>query len=96
MELALEAGAEDVAGDEETWEVITSPEDFNSVLDAVRAAGIEPLSSDVSMRPTNSVQVTGATAQQVLRLMEALEDNEDVSNVSANFDIPAEEMEAAG
>ena len=96
MELALEAGAEDVAGDEETWEVITSPEDFNAVLDAVKAAGIEPLSSDVIMRPTNSVQVTGSTAQQVLRLMEALEDNDDVSNVAANFDIPAEEMEAAG
>src|SRR2546426_10158434 len=94
MELALEAGAEDVAGDEETWEVITSPEDFNAVLDAVKAAGIEPLSSDVIMRPTNSVQVTGSTAQQVLRLMEALEDNDDVSNVAANFDIPAEEMEA--
>jgi YebC/PmpR family DNA-binding regulatory protein len=96
MELALEAGAEDVAGDEETWEVITSPEDFNSVLDAIKAANIEPLSSDVMMRPTNSVQVTGATAQQVLRLMEALEEHDDVSNVAANFDIPAEEMEAAG
>jgi YebC/PmpR family DNA-binding regulatory protein len=96
MELALEAGAEDVAGDEETWEVITSPEDFNSVLDAIKAANIEPLSSDVTMRPTNSVQVTGATAQQVLRLMEALEEHDDVSNVAANFDIPAEEMEAAG
>jgi YebC/PmpR family DNA-binding regulatory protein len=96
MELALEAGAEDVAGDEETWEIITSPEDFNSVLDAIKSANIEPLSSNVTMRPTNSVQVTGATAQQVLRLMEALEDHDDVSNVSANFDIPAEEMEAAG
>jgi YebC/PmpR family DNA-binding regulatory protein len=96
MELALEAGAEDVAGDEDTWEVITSPEDFNTVLDAVKAANIEPLSSDVAMRPTNSVQVTGSMAQQVLRLMEALEDNDDVSNVAANFDIPAEEMEAAG
>ena len=96
MELALEAGAEDVAGDEETWEVITSPEDFNAVLDAVKASGIETLSSDVTMRPTNSVQVTGSAAQQVLRLMEALEDNDDVSNVAANFDIPAEEMEAAG
>jgi YebC/PmpR family DNA-binding regulatory protein len=96
MELALEAGAEDVAGDEETWDVITSPEDFNSVLDAIKAANIEPLSSDVTMRPTNSVQVTGATAQQVLRLMEALEEHDDVSNVAANFDIPAEEMEAAG
>ena len=96
MELALEAGAEDVTGDEETWEVITSPEDFNSVLDAIKNANVEPLSSNVTMRPTNSVQVTGAAAQQVLRLMEALEDHDDVSNVSANFDIPAEEMEAAG
>ena len=96
MELALEAGGEDVSGDEETWEVITSPEDFNTVLDAVKSAGIEPLSSDVAMRPTNSVQVTGSTAQQVLRMMDALEDNDDVSNVAANFDIPAEEMEAAG
>ena len=48
------------------------------------------------MRPTNSVQVSGATAQQVLRLMESLEDHDDVARVSANFDIPAEELEAAG
>jgi YebC/PmpR family DNA-binding regulatory protein len=96
MELALEAGAEDVAGDDDTWEVITSPEDFSGVLDAIKSAGIEPISADITMRPTNSVQVAGATAQQVLRLMEALEDNDDVSNVAANFDIPAEEMEAAG
>jgi len=96
MELALEAGAEDVSDDEVSWDVVTSPEDFNAVLDAIKAAAIEPLSADVLMRPTNSVQVTGATAQQVLRLMEALEDSDDVANVAANFDIPAEEMEAAG
>jgi DNA-binding regulatory protein, YebC/PmpR family len=96
MELALEAGAEDVSGDEESWEVVTSPEDFNSVLDAVKAAGIEPLSAEIIMRPTNSVRVTGATAQQVIRLVEALEDHDDVASVAANFDIPAEEMEAAG
>jgi YebC/PmpR family DNA-binding regulatory protein len=96
MELALEAGAEDVSGDEETWEVLTSPEDFNAVLDAVKAAGIEPLSAEIVMRPTNSVRVTGATAQQVIRLVEALEDHDDVASVAANFDIPAEEMEAAG
>ena len=96
MELALEAGAEDVAGDEETWEVVTSPEDFNTVLDAIKAASIEPLSAEVVMRPTNSVTVTGSTAQQVLRLVEALEDHDDVASVAANFDIPAEEMEAAG
>lgn len=96
MEIAIEAGAEDVSGDGETWEVVTSPEDFDAVHEAVKAAGIEPLSADVAMRPTNSVQVTGSTAQQVLRLMEALEDHDDVSSVAANFDIPAEEMEAAG
>ncbi|HKQ06051.1 MAG TPA: YebC/PmpR family DNA-binding transcriptional regulator [Blastocatellia bacterium] len=96
MELALEAGAEDVSGDEESWEVITSPEDFSTVLDAIKAAGIEPLSAEIVMRPTNSVRVTGGTAQQVLRLVEALEDHDDVASVAANFDIPAEEMEAAG
>ncbi|HXG68681.1 MAG TPA: YebC/PmpR family DNA-binding transcriptional regulator [Blastocatellia bacterium] len=95
MEIALEAGAEDVSGDEESWEVVTAPEDFNKVLDAVKGAGLEPLSAEVSMRPTNSVRVTGAAAQQVLRLMEALEDHDDVASVAANFDIPAEEMEAA-
>jgi len=96
MELALEAGAEDVSDDELSWEVVASPEDFNSVLDAVKAAGLEPLSAELVMRPTNSVQVTGQAAQQVLRLMEALEDHDDVATVAANFDIPAEEMEAAG
>jgi len=96
MELALEAGAEDVSGDSESWEVLTAPEDFDAVLDAVRAANIETLSAEISMRPTNSVQVTGSTAQQVLRMMEALEDHDDVASVAANFDIPAEEMEAAG
>lgn len=96
MELALEAGAEDVSGDGESWEVVTSPEDFNTVLDQIKAAGIEPLSSEIVMRPTNSVTVTGPTAQAVLRLVEALEDHDDVASVAANFDIPAEEMEAAG
>jgi YebC/PmpR family DNA-binding regulatory protein len=96
MELALEAGAEDVQDLGDSWEVVSSPEDFGAVLDAVKAAGFEPLSAQVAMRPTNSVQVTGHTAQQVLKLMEALEDHDDVANVAANFDIPAEEMEAAG
>src|SRR5215210_1310933 len=96
MELALEAGAEDVSDDEVSWEVVTAPEDFNAVLDQIKGAGIEPLSSEIVMRPVNSVEVKGATAQQVLRLMEALEDHDDVASVAANFDIPAEEMEAAG
>ena len=96
MELALDAGAEDVSDDEASWEVTTAPEDFNAVLDAIKGAGITPLSAEVLMRPTNSVQVTGSAAQQVLRLMEALEDQDDVASVAANFDMPEEEMEAAG
>lgn len=96
MELALEAGAEDVSDDEVSWELVTSPEDFNTVLDAIKAAGLEPLSAEIVMRPVNSIQVTGPAAQQVLRLMESLEDHDDVAKVAANFDIPAEEMEAAG
>ena len=96
LELALESGAEDVSGDEESWEIITAPEDFDGVLEAIKGAGLEPVSAEVAMRPNNSVQVTGSTAQQVLRMMEALDDHDDVSNVAANFDIPEEEMEAAG
>lgn len=96
MELALEAGAEDVVDDQDSWEVVTAPEDFHKVMEALKGAGIAPPSSEIVMRPTNSVRVTGPSAQQVLRLMEALEDHEDVSSVAANFDIPAEEMEAAG
>ena len=95
MELALEAGAEDVMDDEVSWEIVTAPEDFISVQDAVKAAGIEPISAQTLMRPTNSVEVTGPTAQAVLRLMEALDDHDDVATVSSNFDIPAGEMEAA-
>ena len=96
MELALEAGAEDVSDDGVSWEITTAPEDFNAVLDAVKGANMSPLSAEVMMRPTNSVQVTGPAAQQVLRLMEALEDQDDVASVAANFDIPEAEMEAAG
>src|SRR5262249_18015571 len=96
MELALDAGAEDVVDDQDSWEVVTAPEDFHKVMEAIKGAGIEPPSSELVMRPTNSVKVTGPSAQQVLRLMEALEDHDDVANVSANFDIPPEEMEAAG
>jgi YebC/PmpR family DNA-binding regulatory protein len=95
MEIALEAGAEDVSNLDDSWEVVTAPEDFNAVLDAIKQASIEPVSAEVIMRATNSVHVTGSTAQQVLRLMESLEDHDDVANVSANFDISEADMEAA-
>lgn len=95
MELALEAGAEDVGDDEVSWEIVTAPEDFAAVLEKIKSAGIEPLSAEIVMRPSNSVRVTGAAAQQVLRLMESLEEHDDVASVASNFDIPAEELEAA-
>lgn len=95
MEIALEAGAEDVSNLDDSWEVVTALEDFNAVLDAIKQASIEPVSAEVIMRATNSVHVTGSTAQQVLRLMESLEDHDDVANVSANFDISEADMEAA-
>jgi YebC/PmpR family DNA-binding regulatory protein len=96
LEMALEAGAEDVNDLGVSWEVITAPEDFATVSEAIRQGGIEPLSAEIVMRPSNSVEVRGATAQQVLRLLEALEDHDDVASVAANFDIPEAEMEAAG
>lgn len=95
MELALEAGAEDVNDDEVSWEIVTAPEDFATVLEKVKGAGIEPLSAEIVMRPSNSVRVAGQAAQQVLRLMESLDEQDDVASVASNFDIPAEEMEAA-
>jgi YebC/PmpR family DNA-binding regulatory protein len=95
MELALEAGAEDVADLDDAWEIITLPEQFGDVVENVKKSGVEPESAEVVMRPTNSVRVTGSAAQQVLRLIEALEEHDDVASVAANFDIPAEEMEAA-
>jgi YebC/PmpR family DNA-binding regulatory protein len=88
MELALEAGADDVRDASGDWEVVTQPESFIAVRSALSAAGIEPLSAEVTMLPQNTVPVDGAEAKSVLRLIEMLEDHDDVQAVYANFDIP--------
>lgn len=93
MEIALDAGAEDVLEDADLWEVTTDPNDFGAVRDAMEQAGIPIDSSDLTRIPKNTVRVTGKDAEQLLRLMEMLEDNDDVQNVYANFDIDAAEME---
>ncbi|PLX40101.1 MAG: YebC/PmpR family DNA-binding transcriptional regulator [Deltaproteobacteria bacterium] len=93
MNVALEAGAEDFAAAGDIWEVTTAPGDFGAVRDAFEAAGITPESADLTMIPQNTVKIEGKQVDQMLRLMEMLEDNDDVQNVYANFDISDEEME---
>jgi len=95
FELAIEAGADDLRDDGENFEIITSPEAFDGVLNAVKAAGVEPQVAEVEMMPQNYVKLEGGDARQMLKLMEALEDHDDVQKVSANFDISEADMAAA-
>ena len=93
MEIALESGAEDVCNEETTCDVLTAPEDFEEVKRAIIEAGLEIELAEISMIPISTVKIEGKNAEQMLRLMEALEDNEDIQKVYANFDISEEEME---
>ena len=94
FELAIDAGADDLRDDEDTFEILTSPDAFEGVLAAVKAAGIEPQAAEVEMVPQNYIRLEGADARQMLKLMEALEDHDDVQKVSANFDISEADMAA--
>ncbi len=91
---ALDAGADDMSDDEGGFEIICAPENFEKVRDAVKALGIEPASAAVAMIPQNYVKLEGKDAAAMLRLMEALDDHDDVQNVWANFDIEEKEIEA--
>jgi YebC/PmpR family DNA-binding regulatory protein len=94
LELALDAGAEDMQVAEETFDITTAPEDFDKVKAAISAKGVQPSSAELTMVPGNYVKLEGKDAQNMLRLMDALEDHDDVQNVYANFDIPQEVMDA--
>jgi YebC/PmpR family DNA-binding regulatory protein len=94
MEMALEAGAEDVADDGNVFQVLTAPDDFNGVREALEAAKLTFVEASVAMVPKNTVEVADEkTAKQLMRLIDTLEDNDDVQHVHANFDIPDEIME---
>jgi transcriptional/translational regulatory protein YebC/TACO1 len=94
MEMALEAGAEDVVDDDSVFQVLTAPEDFETVRAALEEQGVKFLEASVSMIPKNVVELAEEkTAKQLMRLLENLEDNDDVQKVHANFDIPEEIME---
>ncbi len=95
LNTALEAGADDVQDDGDSWEVLTDPSAFEAVRDAVKGLGIEPASAQVAMLPQTYVTLTGAPANQMIRLMDALDDHEDVKQVWSNFDIEEKEIEAS-
>ena len=92
METALEAGAEDIRQEGDKFEVFCEPDSYTAVCDAFDAAELTPESKEITRIPTNTVDLDAAAARKVLKLMEALDDHDDVQNVSANFNIPDEAM----
>jgi YebC/PmpR family DNA-binding regulatory protein len=84
---AIDAGAEDILTADGTIEILTTPESFEKVRDALKAKGFTPASAEVTMIPDTTVKLTGEAAQKMMNLMEKLEDHDDVQNVHANFDL---------
>jgi YebC/PmpR family DNA-binding regulatory protein len=95
LNVALDAGADDMNDDGEAWEIVTPPEKFEAVRDAIKALGVEVANAEVAMIPQNYVKLQGKEAQQMLRLFEAIDDHDDVQHVWANFDIEEKEIEAS-
>ena len=95
MTAAIDAGADDLRDGGSHWEIISAPESFDAVAEAVRALGVEPASAQVAMLPQNSVVLEGKTAQQMMKLMGALEDLDDIRHVWSNFDVSEKEIEAS-
>ena len=94
LELVLEAGGDDVKTENELYEILTSPESFEDVRTSLEAQGLTPEVAEVTMLPQSTVSIEGKQAEQVLRLMEALDDQDDVRRAYANFDIPDDVMAA--
>ena len=95
LNLALEAGADDVQDEGDNWEVLSDPAAFEAVREAIKGCGVEPASAQLAMLPQNYVKLTGTPATQMIRLMDALDDHEDVKQVWSNFDIEEKEIEAS-
>lgn len=92
LSIVLDAGAEDLKDDGSEWEVLTPPEAFEAVREALTKAGITPATAEVAFVPQNYVQLTGSAASQMLKLIETLEEHDDVQHVFANFDIDEKEL----
>jgi YebC/PmpR family DNA-binding regulatory protein len=95
LNVALEAGADDVRDDGDSWEVLSEPSAFETVREAVKGLGVEPGTAQVAMLPQNYVKLQGKEASQMVKLMENLEDHDDVQHVWSNFDIEEKEIEAS-
>ncbi len=93
FEIAIEAGADDMQDEGDVFEIYTATETFEAVTDALKAAGIEPQAAEISMIPQNYIALTGADAKTMMKLYDAIDDNDDVQKVYANFDIDESEME---
>lgn len=96
MEAVLEAGGEDIRDEESTFEVVTAPEDFEAVKKALDDANLQHVLAEVTMVPKTTVELEDKEAEQMLRLMESLEDSDDVQKVYSNFDISEETLEKIG
>ena len=95
MAAAIDAGADDMRDDGDSWEIVSAPDAFQKVLDSVKALGVEPGAAEVAMLPQNYVKLEGKPAQQMVKLMEALEEHEDTKKVWSNADIEEKEIEAS-
>jgi YebC/PmpR family DNA-binding regulatory protein len=93
MDVALEAGAEDILQEDENFEIITTAEDFGKVHQALQDKGVQVDNAEVTMHPQSTVKVDGKQAENLLKLMDALEEQDDIQNVYSNFDIDAELLE---
>ena len=96
LDVALEAGAEDIETEGDTYEVVTAPNEVMDVKEALEAKGITVATAEISMLPKSTVSIDDKTAVSVLKLMDALEDQDDVQHVYSNFDIPEEVMAKIG
>jgi YebC/PmpR family DNA-binding regulatory protein len=95
LNAALDAGADDMRDDGTTWEIISEPASFEAVRDAVKGLSVEPVTAEVAMLPQNYVKLEGKEASQMVKLMEGLEEHDDVQHVWSNFDIEEKEIEAS-
>jgi transcriptional/translational regulatory protein YebC/TACO1 len=92
LSIVLDAGAEDLRDDGSAWEVLTPPDAFESVREALSKAGVTPESAEIAWVPQNYIKLTGSAAQQMLKLVEGLEEHDDIQHVFANFDIDEKEL----
>ena len=96
MTIALEAGAEDFVAEDNSYEIYTTTNDFNAVLDAIKAKNIPVAESEITMIPQTYVKLEGDNAEHMLKLLDELEEHDDVKDVYSNFDISKEDMEKYG